>query len=462
MGGVTFTPLATLLNAPLPISLLLTPSVFLILIATALVLGIVSGLYPAFYLSSIPPIAAFRGVQGSGQGGKGIRQALVLIQFVISISVIASTLLMLAQMRFVQDRALGFERDNRILVRVAGADLVNRLPTFMEEMSRVPGVLDVASTDDVPGQSTRLNALNIEDENGVLQQRSVSTLNFRPDVIETFGMRVVEGRSFDRNRVNDEGNTVLVNQSMVQAMGWANPLGKGVQGFDSEGEPPMLEVIGVVEDFHFEGMQHPIVPLIIFYQVPDFEEGDANRRRAYSERLIVATEDDSLQSVIQVLEQRWPQFDPEHPFGYSLLANDLNALYGSERRLMQLMGIFAGLCILISCLGLFGLSAFNTAQRTKEIGIRKVLGASTGGIILLLFRNILGLVAIAAAIASALSFWAVGRWLETFYYRIELLGPNLLLFAVAAFLATIVAFVTMALQSLKTAQASPILALRHE
>lgn len=461
-GVVTFTPLAILLNAPLPISLLLAPKVFFALLASALVLGVVSGLYPAFYLSSIPPIAAFRGVQGSGRGGKGIRQALVLIQFVISVSVIASTLLMLTQMRFVQDRALGFERDNRIVVRVAGADLVQRLPTLMDELRRLPGVIGVASTDDIPGQTSGLNALNIEDKDGVMQQRSISTLNFGAQVVETLGMRIAQGRSFERNRLNDADNAVLVNQSMVQAMGWTNPLGKRVIGFDSDGEPPTMLVIGVVEDFHFEGLQHPIVPLIVFNQVPNFEEWDANRRRAYSEQLIVATEGDALQSVIQALEQRWPQFDPEHPFGYSLLADDLDKLYGSERRLMQLVGLFAGLCILISCLGLFGLSAFNTAQRTKEIGIRKVLGASTGGIILLLFRNILGLVASAAAIASLLSFWAVGRWLESFFYRIELLGPNLLLFAVAALLAIVVAFVTMALQSFKTAQASPILALRHE
>jgi putative ABC transport system permease protein len=178
--------------------------------------------------------------------------------------------------------------------------------------------------------------------------------------------------------------------------------------------------------------------------------------------MIINVQGSALPGFIRTLEQRWAQFDPEHSLDVTFLDATLNELYGSESRLMQLVAIFAGLCVLISCLGLFGLSAFNTAQRTKEIGIRKVLGASTGGIILLLFRNILGLVAVAAAIASVLSFWAVGRWLETFYYRIELLGPNLILFAVAALLAIIVAFVTMALQSFKTAQASPILALRHE
>lgn len=223
-----------------------------------------------------------------------------------------------------------------------------------------------------------------------------------------------------------------------------------------------MEVIGVVQDFHVEGLQHAIVPLSLMYEERDLSELDATRRRSYSEQLLIHVQENEMANFLPILEERWTQFDPGHPLDFTFLQGTLDELYGSERRLMQLVGIFAGLCILISCLGLFGLSAFNTAQRTKEIGIRKVLGASTVSVILMLFRNILALVAFAALIASVLSFWAVGRWLESFYYRIELLGPNLLIFALAAFIAIIVAFVTMALQSYKTAQASPILALRHE
>lgn len=459
---IQLTPIATLLDTPLQMGKLMSPSVFSVLIVSAVLIGIVSGVYPAMYLSSIPPVAAFRGLQGTGRGGSGIRQALVLMQFVISVSVIACTLLMLTQMRFVQDKALGFERDNRLIVRVAGADQAMRLPTFMEELRRLPEVIAVAETNHVPGQTVSLNALNVEDDLGVMQQTSVNTMEVRPGVIDALGMNLLQGRDFDRNRENDHGRTVIVNESMVKAMGWQNPLGKRFQGFDTGEEPPMMEVIGVVQDFHFEGLQHAIVPVAMLYWEPDWSEMSAERRSSYSEQMIINVQSSALPGFIRTLEQRWAQFDPEHSLDVTFLDATLNELYGSESRLMQLVAIFAGLCVFISCLGLFGLSAFNTAQRTKEIGIRKVLGASTGGIILLLFRNILGLVAIAAAIASVFSFWAVGRWLETFYYRIELLGPNLILFAVAALLAIVVAFVTMALQSFKTAQASPILALRHE
>lgn len=459
---IQLTPIATLLDTPLQMGKLMSPSVFSVLIVSAVLIGVVSGVYPAMYLSSIPPVAAFRGLQGTGRGGSGIRQALVLMQFVISVSVIACTLLILTQMRFVQDKALGFDRDNRLIVRVAGADQAMRLPTFMEELRRLPEVIAVAETNHVPGQSVSLNVRNVEDDFGVMQQTSVNTMEVRPGVIDALGMNLLQGRDFDRNRENDRGRTVIVNESIVKAMGWQNPLGKRFQGFDTGEEPPMMEVIGVVQDFHFEGLQHAIVPVAMLYWEPDWSEMSSERRSSYSEQMIINVQGSALPGFIRTLEQRWAQFDPEHSLDVTFLDATLNELYGSENRLMQLVAIFAGLCVFISCLGLFGLSAFNTAQRTKEIGIRKVLGASTGGIILLLFRNILGLVALAAAIASVLSFWAVGRWLETFYYRIELLGPNLILFAVAALLAIVVAFVTMALQSFKTAQASPILALRHE
>ena len=458
---INLTPLSSLLDSPLPMSLLLAPSNLILLVLAAVALGIASGLYPAFYLSAIPPIAAFRGVQGTGRGGRGVRQALVLLQFVISVTVIACTLLMLTQMRFVQNKALGFDPENRLVIRVAGADQVERLPAFMEELRREPGVQAVAASGNLPGRPIGLNALNVEDDNGQMQQRSVSTMSVRPGLIPTLGMRLVQGRDFDVNRINDKRRTVVVNESMVTAMGWTNPLGKHFQTFDTEQEQPM-EVIGVVEDFHVAGLQQAIAPLALMYNEPEWNESNSNRRPSYSEQLVIHVQEGTAQSFIPILEQRWAQFDPEHPLEYTFLDATMDGLYGSERRLMQLVSLFAGLCIFISCLGLFGLSAFNTAQRTKEIGIRKVLGASSGGIILLLFRNILGLVACAAAIASVLSFWAVGRWLESFYYRIELLGPNLLLFAVAALLAIIVAFVTMALQSFKTAQANPILALRHE
>lgn len=457
---IRFTSLTVLLDAPLSMAMLFAPGVISTLLLGSVLIGIFSGLYPAFYLSTIPPIAAFRGAQGTGRGGKTIRQGLVMLQFVISVAVIASTLLMLTQMNYVQSKALGFGKENRLVLRIAGADQVERLPALMNELRQVPGVLGVARTQHVPGQQAGLSAISVEDNDGVMQQQTFSMLNFRPGLINVLNMNLLEGRDFDENRETDPGKTVLVNQTLVRVMGWESPIGKRFQQLGPMAQP--MEVVGVIEDFHFEGLQHEVVPVIMAYFMPNLATMDQTNRGTYSEQLVLNVSQESVQSVIGFLEQRWTTFDPAHPFEFNFLETSLNQLYGSEQRLMQLIGVFAALCIFISCLGLFGLSAFNTAQRTREIGVRKVLGASTFSIILLLFRDILALVASAAVLASGLAFWAVNLWLQGFYYRIELLGPNLTLFVVASLIAITVAFITMALQSLKTAQSNPVLALRYE
>lgn len=459
---ISFTPITTLLDSPLPLSLLFSPSVLLMLTLCCVILGILSGLYPAIYLSAIPPIAAFRGAQGNGRQGTNTRQALVLMQFVISIAVIASTLLMLTQMQFVQSKPLGYEPENRLILRISGADQVERLPAFLSELRKTPGVISTAITEDLPGEQPSINALKVENNDGAFEQMSVNTMDLGPGVIDTLGMQLVSGRDFDINRSNDARRTAIVNETLVRLMGWTNPLGKHIEQFDPESEVPRIEVIGVVQDFHMLGLQQAITPLIIFYGPPDFTDDTEAERQSYWEQLIINIDPSNTEQVLNSLQEQWSQFDPSHPLSFTFLEDDLQSLYGSENRLMGLVGSFAALCIFISCLGLFGLSAFNTAQRTKEIGIRKVLGASTISIITLLFQNILSLLLIAALLASTLSFWVINKWLEGFFYRIDILGPNLLLFGLAALIAVVVAFTTMTIQSLRTIQASPNLALRYE
>ena len=459
--AIALTPITALLDSPLPLSTLFSPLLLLGLIFSAIVLGVLSGLYPALYLSAIPPVAAFRGAQGNGRQGANTRQALVLMQFVISIAVIASTLLMLSQMQFVQNKPLGFEPENRLVLRISGADQVERLPAFLNELRQTSGVISVAVTDDLPGEQPSINALQIENKQGHYEQMTVNTMAMGPEVIETLGMQLLQGRDFDKNRSNDPRRTAIVNQSLVRQMGWANPIGRRIQQFGTDNNPE-IEIIGVVEDFHMLGLQQAITPLAIFYRPADFSEYTEAQRRSYSELVVIQIESSATNDVVNALQNQWSQFDPSHPLTFTFLQEDLRELYGSEQRLMGLVGSFAGLCIFISCLGLFGLSAFNTAKRTKEIGIRKVLGASNISIIALLFQNILSLLGVAALLASALSFWAISKWLEGFYYRIDLLGTNLFIFGFAALIAIAVAFATMAMQSLRTIQASPHLALRYE
>ncbi|NKB34477.1 MAG: FtsX-like permease family protein [Pseudomonadales bacterium] len=457
---INFTAITQLFDSDLQFESLFRPANLALILLGTLILGIVSGVYPAFYLSSIVPMAAFKGSSGTGAGGSKMREGLVLIQFVISVGVITSTLFMLAQMNYVQSMDLGFEKDNKILVRVQGADRALQVPELKNELLQIPGVNEVATTFNVPGTIVGIQVMLVEDNEGVMSQQTVNRMTIGFDFIEALEMEVVAGRAFDDARETDRNQAIIVNEALVTAMGWENPIGKLFNFVDPDA--PDQQVIGVVKNFHYAGMQEEVVPKFLNIFEPDFADFDEDQRRLFSNQLVVSVEEGTVSRVTEFLEQRWLTFDNEHPFEFTLLDDLIADQYGSENRLMQLIGVFAAVCIFISCLGLYGLSSFNTAQRTKEIGVRKVLGASAIGIILLLFKKVLVLVALASAIASVASFFAVSEWLQGFYYRIDILGLNSVIFVLAAAVAIVIAFTTMALQSYRTAQSNPVKSLRYE
>lgn len=457
---ITFTGISQLFDSNLQFQALLSLPGVSILILGTLLIGLLSGLYPAFYLSSIVPMTALKGGGGTSKSGSKMREVLVLLQFIISVAVIASTLLMLAQMHFVQTMSLGFEKKNKIIVRIQGADQIEKIPGLRNELLQLNGVIGVATTTQVPGDSMGNQALRVDNNNGVYTDQTINRMNVDFGFVDVMEMNLLEGRDFDESRETDRTQAILVNEAMVSAMGWDEPIGKRVVPYGPDSET--LRVIGVLEDFHYAGLQEEVVPIILFIFRPNLAEASAEDRREFSVQLMVSVDAGAITSTTDFIQQRWATFDLEHPFEFRLLEDSLNELYGSEQRLMQLFGFFATICIFISCLGLYALSAFNTSQRTKEIGVRKVLGASSISIILLLFRKVLALVVIASLIASAFSFWVISEWLQNFYYRIDILGANLLIFLFAALLAIITAFTTMALQSFKIAQSNPVTALRYE
>jgi putative ABC transport system permease protein len=295
----------------------------------------------------------------------------------------------------------------------------------------------------------------VESKDGVMEDMLLKCMAVGDDFIETMGMEISQGRSFSEKLLTDVGTSVVVNEAMVKRMGWDAPLGKRIQNyFLSDGR-----VVGVVKDFHIASLHNPIEPFAMVRYEFDTNQIAKENRESFAQNLTLTISPEDIPETIDFLKETFAEFDPKHPFQFEFIDDALNSLYLSEQRMMKLTGIFSGVCIFISCLGLFGLASFTTEQRTKEIGIRKVLGATSWQIISLLFRNILLLVLVGAAFAFFASYFVMDEWLSSFAYRTSI---NPMVFLISATLAAGVAFITVAFQSYKTARANPVSALRYE
>jgi putative ABC transport system permease protein len=297
--------------------------------------------------------------------------------------------------------------------------------------------------------------VNIENNDGVMEERQmVQVMGIGNDFIKVMGMELAEGREYSGELKSDLRSGLLVNETLVKKMGWKAPLGKHIQ---RTGNP--RSIIGVVKDFHFLSLHQQVEPLFIVLNNINYANIPEDRRAGQSNTLIVNISGEDTPGTLDYIRRIFEKFDPEHSFEYEFLDDILDKPYILERRLMKFTGIFSGICILISCLGLFGLAAFNTERRTKEIGVRKVLGATTFQIIVMLSRSILLIILAASVVASLVAWLAIDEWLTEFAYHT---GINPLVFVFSAAIALAVAFGTVALQSFKTAQENPVEALRYE
>lgn len=457
--ALTFTPIATLMGKEALFSSLAIPSVVGALVVLTFGVTILAGLYPAFYLSAISPKAALTKVQNSARGGISIRQVLVFAQLAISISVIACTLLMSQQMRFIANKPLGFNKENQVWIELRGVDLIEDISSLRNELIAQPNIINVADTGTVPGFGYGINVIPIENNEGVINPEQVERIVVGVDFFETLGIEILQGRGFSRERDTDSNSVMMANEEMMRKMGWDDPIGKQV------GDSPNFKgaIIGIVKDFHYSPLNNEIGPLIIQLVSNDFSSVAPQTRALMSRSIIVNIKGNNVPETLAMIEDTIKQFDSSHVFSPSFLDARLNELYRSEINLMLLTEIFSGICIFISAMGLFGLAAFNTQQRNREIGVRKILGASSGQIISMLCKSVVVMIAIAAVPAALFSYAAIDNWLQRFAYRFE---PNflqaLLPYAIAVITVAAVALLTVALQSLKTAQANPVEALRFE
>ncbi len=454
-----FPALTALLGQSVSLDLWAEPWMLGLLLVLALTVGVFSGLYPALYLSFIKPIAALKGSFKAGSTDLNMRQALVLIQFTISVGVIACTILMALQMSYVNNKPLGFDKANRIVMNLKGADAVENFEFIKNDLKKNSDILGVTLTGSIPGTGTFRGIFAVQNNAGATETHTMSGLTVDEDFFDVMGIEMVDGRPFN---LNDGRRAMIVNETAVRQLGWDSAIGKrfGFANSDSEDEPiTPPTVVGVVKDFHYESLHNRIGPMVVQKMRLDFENIPTMQRPLINMNVIVKTTGKNPRQTLDYIRDRWPQYDAKHPFEYRFLDDTLNDLYVSEQTQMRLIGVFAVICIVISCLGLFGLTAFTTQQRTREIGIRKILGATTARIVLLFFKSTIGVIAVASILASAVSYYVVSQWLAGYEYTT---GINVFVFVFAALIALAVAFLTIVLQSYKTASASPIQALRYE
>lgn len=424
------------------------------LTVTALVIGVLAGLYPAFFLSGFKPIQALKGSISSGAKSGSIRSYLVVFQFVISIFLIIGTITIGKQQAFIQNKNLGFDKEQVIIVHDAYALRPNSVDPFKEEALKIAGIESGTISGYLPVEnewSSRSNSSfwKAGQESNTENMSATQMWAADHDYLKTFGINLIEGRWFSADFPSDSMALVL-NETLVRRLDLGdNPIGSQIHSFEGAPKPENIvtwTVVGIVEDFHFSTMKESISGLAFY-----LGKNDGNVSFKFRA--------DNTQNVIQSLESTWKKLAPGQPFEYSFLDEDFERMYQSEERLGELFTIFSGLAIIIACLGLFALTTFTAEQRTKEIGIRKVLGASVASIVVLLSREFGKLILIAFAVAVPLAWYGVNWWLSGYTYKTDI---GVTVYVLAGVVSFIVAWITMGYQSIKAANSNPVDALRSE
>ena len=410
------------------------------LIGITFLVGLISGSYPAIFLSKFQPAQSLKGAIPSKIKESFLRKILVILQFSIAITLMICTGIVTSQMNFIRDKNLGFNKEHVIYLPIRSKDTKEKLNLLKSELLNNPQIISSAAGAGLSGASGSEGTVTVAGTNG--QTKLMMRYSYvDPDYIKTMQMKIVQGRNFSTLHSGDSTSSVIINETAVKKFGWKNPIGKQFE------DNPVKTVIGVVKDFNFFSLHSAIGPLIMSIQPDQFNY------------LLIRIKPGNIPATVNFIENTWKSIVPGQPFDYSFLDKHFNEIYKDDQQTGQMFEFFSFLAIFIACLGLFGLSSYTVEQRTKEIGVRKVLGASVGGVVLLLSKDFLKLVLAAVVVAAPISYFEMSNWLQDFAYRIKI---EPFVFILVGLLVFAIAIITISFQAIKAATANPVESLKYE